>query len=172
MHNDLAAVLGDWREITFVISKLARRFRFRRKEGDEMPARLDAEHVVRFREPPRETASGLPVPVMTAGKTTAGGGQAAAGLADAEPGPLEYFTLRQALEHVVREAGWRRASRSPGTKFELELRVAGFWRRSPLTTRRAGRRPELYRSLDPPGPATDGLRPAAPIPEPTAQRLI
>ena len=44
---------------------------------------------------------------MTAGNTTAGGGQAATGGDDTAPGPLEYFRLRQACEHAVREAGWK-----------------------------------------------------------------
>ena len=139
MQNDLAAVLGGWREITFAISKLARRFRFRRKEGDEMPARLDAEHVVRFREPPRETASGLPVPVVTAGKTTAGGGQAAAGLADTEPGPLEYFRIRQALEHVVREAGWRPCFEI--ARHQVRVGAQGGWLLAPLPPHHPTRRP-------------------------------
>ena len=86
----------------------ARWFFGERRHAYFLECRLDeTEHVVRFRESLRETASGLPVPVVTAGNTTAGGGQAAAGLADTEPGPLEYFKLRQALEHTVREAGWR-----------------------------------------------------------------
>lgn len=78
-----------------------------RRHAYFLECRLDeTEHVVRFREMLRDTASGLPLPIVTAGKTTAGGGQAATGV-DKDPGPLEYFRLRQALEHVVREAGWR-----------------------------------------------------------------
>lgn len=86
----------------------ARWFFGERRHAYFLECRLDeAAHIVRFRETLRDTASGLPLPVVTAGIATAGGGQAAAGAVDSPPGPLEYFRLRQALEQVVREAGWR-----------------------------------------------------------------
>jgi len=46
MHRHGAAVVGGWLDITFAISKLARPFRFRLKEGDEMPAAIDADTVL------------------------------------------------------------------------------------------------------------------------------
>jgi hypothetical protein len=86
----------------------ARWFFGERRHAYFLDCRLDeADRVVRFRETVRDTASGLPAPVVTAGKATASGGAAATAGGQPEPGPLEYFRLRQALEQTVRDAGWR-----------------------------------------------------------------
>jgi len=66
------------------------------------------QRTVHFREVVRATSSGLPVPVITAGKATVAGGTTAdAGPGHPEPGPLEYFRVRAAIERTVRDAGWR-----------------------------------------------------------------
>lgn len=72
------------------------------------------DHTVHFREVTRETSSGLPVPVITAGKATPVGGTAAeTGRGRLEPGPLEYFRVRAAIERTVRDAGWRFSLEGP-----------------------------------------------------------
>lgn len=69
----------------------------------------EARRVVQFREMVKDTLWGFPVPLSTEVSPEAIGGPAQAEKpeAGAGPGPIEYFRIREAIEHAVREAGWQ-----------------------------------------------------------------